>query len=186
MGNCDNFKKYFSDYLDGNLPQKLKINIENHLGDCTECRELIRGLKITRNLLNSLPEVKASSDFESRLRERIIGTECSESSPVFSFLSTKMAVVSGTVIVLLCVAIGSFKFGVFTKNDVQPNMAPAISNEIPDNNLNVVPIKKTNRSGAQPPNRLLTEKLSQIDTTDTGNGANDKDVNQRIKYIKGK
>lgn len=186
MGNCDNFKKYLSDYFDGNIPQKLKTDLEDHLDNCKECRDLVQGLKITRSLLNDLPKVKASSDFDIRLRERIIETECGENSPFFNLLSSKMAVVSGAVVILVCVTFAGLKFGVFNKNNIQPNAAPAISNELPSINPNVIPVKNMNRSGVQLPNQLLTEKLSQSDTTSSEKGVNGNKVNQGVKYIKGK
>jgi anti-sigma factor RsiW len=54
-----------SDYLDGELPQTRRTRMEDHLGECAECRRLLAGL---RRILDGLHRPPTPSDGVDALR----------------------------------------------------------------------------------------------------------------------
>jgi anti-sigma factor RsiW len=51
-----------SDYLDGELTLARRTRMEDHLGECAECRRLLAGLRRTLDGLNRLPAPSGGVD----------------------------------------------------------------------------------------------------------------------------
>ena len=67
----ENCRKHFhriSEYLDGELDERICDEIERHLKDCPECRECINSLRDTIRLCREGSEEEVSDDFQSKLR----------------------------------------------------------------------------------------------------------------------
>ncbi len=77
MTECDKFKRFFSDYLDGEISFEERRSLEAHLQVCTDCSETMRQMKIIQESLRRMPQVKTSADFEQRLHQQIFAPQTS-------------------------------------------------------------------------------------------------------------
>lgn len=72
---CHDLARQLSAYLDGELPADLCRDLEQHLGDCPDCRVVLdtlgRTVQIVRSL-DSAPE-PLPADVEARLLARLAG-----------------------------------------------------------------------------------------------------------------
>jgi hypothetical protein len=66
---CEDIKKYFPDYLVGDLDQSLTEDIQSHIADCSVCRQELEDLSAIWTKLGVLPEEHPSNG----LRERFYG-----------------------------------------------------------------------------------------------------------------
>ena len=105
MSLCHKFQEDFSNYIDGDLPPQSHTDIEQHLDVCPECKETVQRIQLIRNRLHRLPRISTSSDFESRLRQRIgYGSSRGfQRSPLDYFLALKVPAM-GFAIALIMVS----------------------------------------------------------------------------------
>jgi len=75
--NCAGIKELFSEYIDGVLDSDTKAQLEEHVLQCTGCRQALEELKALVGELRAVEPVNAPGDFLDRLHERI--------EPRFSF-----------------------------------------------------------------------------------------------------
>lgn len=70
---CQDFQKWISDWLDGNLSQKNQKKLEEHLRTCEFCRRYYEDLKRIEDRVRQLPgaELPDQAVFEDKLKERI-------------------------------------------------------------------------------------------------------------------
>lgn len=71
MPDCDKLKTSFSDYLDGEIPQEQRKELDTHFSDCPHCHEILRQMRIIQQSLKKLPHITTSPDFERRLHQQI-------------------------------------------------------------------------------------------------------------------
>lgn len=71
MENCEEIRYLLSAYLDGELEESERIDLEEHLEDCPGCAEELAGLKESREILGSLEGVEPPPDFLSRVHSRL-------------------------------------------------------------------------------------------------------------------
>lgn len=57
MLTCKELVAHSSDYLDGQLRLRERLDVRAHLAICTHCRRFIRQLKLSQAVLRELPEV---------------------------------------------------------------------------------------------------------------------------------
>ncbi len=57
MLTCKELVAHSSDYLDGQLRLRERLDVRAHLALCTHCRRFIRQLKLSQAVLRELPEV---------------------------------------------------------------------------------------------------------------------------------
>lgn len=67
----DEAKGLLSDYLEGELSEKNKEVLEEHLEGCADCRRELDALKETLNVLSGFRKVEAPEDFESKVTSRL-------------------------------------------------------------------------------------------------------------------
>ncbi len=51
-----------SDYLDGELASRRRARMERHVGECVQCRRLIKGLTLLVDALHRLPAPESGRD----------------------------------------------------------------------------------------------------------------------------
>lgn len=68
---CAGIKELFSEYVDGVLDSDTKEQVEEHVLQCTVCRQALEELKALVGELRAVEPVKAPGDFLDRLHERI-------------------------------------------------------------------------------------------------------------------
>lgn len=71
MKSCRQFKKLFSDYLEGQLNHQLLNDLEQHLRECPQCLAIIQRMKALKGRLAKVAPVTTSSDFETVLHARM-------------------------------------------------------------------------------------------------------------------
>lgn len=67
----DRFNEFLTDYLDGSLDKVEHQVFNEYLEQAESERLFVQEVKKGKKALNSLPEVKASNDFEDKLAKRI-------------------------------------------------------------------------------------------------------------------
>ncbi|MGQ9801851.1 MAG: anti-sigma factor family protein [Candidatus Saccharicenans sp.] len=70
---CQDYQKWISDRLDGNLSQKKQLKLEEHLRACAFCRRYYEDLKMIEDRVRQWPgaELPDPAVFEDKLRERL-------------------------------------------------------------------------------------------------------------------
>lgn len=70
--HCHNLFETLSEYVDGDLNDELCIEIENHLGECNNCRIVVDTLRKTIYLYRESNElVDLPEDIQHRLFQRL-------------------------------------------------------------------------------------------------------------------
>lgn len=72
MNTCECFTESFSDYVDNTVLPEHKQRLDEHLSECPSCRTTVHRLQNLRMRMHALPRLKASPDFETILRTRIM------------------------------------------------------------------------------------------------------------------
>jgi hypothetical protein len=69
--NCDEFAAKLADYLDGDLPDVVRVAMETHASSCTECGRLLAEIESLRTDAATLPLLEPSRDLWAGIAERI-------------------------------------------------------------------------------------------------------------------
>ncbi|MBZ5554489.1 MAG: zf-HC2 domain-containing protein [Acidobacteriia bacterium] len=74
---CKDLLRTVADYLDGELPQPLCVELETHIKKCQTCDCVIDALKKTLALYKRMPEIeippKTRRDLDHLLKKRCLG-----------------------------------------------------------------------------------------------------------------
>lgn len=112
------------DFIEGTLPPKEKGQVENHLGKCAHCQEVLVGFEKTLNLAGSLPVKyplsEAWEDFWPKLRSKISQDARIEDRAWHRPHKWKIACVAGMLVVLLGFA-GLWSYGLLKIPTVDRN-----------------------------------------------------------------
>ena len=68
MSDCPRVVALLSDYIDGRLPADVHQELEQHLGDCSECTAFVGTFRSTVALLQSLSEDELPEELRVRLK----------------------------------------------------------------------------------------------------------------------
>lgn len=71
MLDCKKIQPQLSEYVDGALPADTAWDIKMHLASCAVCSQVAGELSTTARLLNTLPSLEPSLDFEAKLAARL-------------------------------------------------------------------------------------------------------------------
>ncbi|MGM0417933.1 MAG: anti-sigma factor family protein [Thermodesulfobacteriota bacterium] len=78
MNNTEDFSSHclqmfevYSRYLDGELDEASRKEVENHIETCSECEACLLTLKKTKELCSKMPRSEAPDDFTKKLRNKI-------------------------------------------------------------------------------------------------------------------
>lgn len=98
--NCQLCQKESDAYLSGKLPDAARIQVEDHLGVCTDCAESFRLFRIASNVINEEKGIESNPFLVTRImagiEETDLRNENSRSTPVYQFL-LRSALISGSV-----------------------------------------------------------------------------------------
>lgn len=67
---CETVRELLSPFMDGELARALAGEVERHLEQCPRCREEMAGLRLTIQVLASVPSPALSADLSARAVER--------------------------------------------------------------------------------------------------------------------
>ena len=121
MIDCDKSRSMFSMYLDGEISQQQKKELDSHFKICPNCQETIRQMRIIQQSLKQMPQIKTSEGFENLLQQQIFNSEQKTSPIPFSLHNWKVPAM-GSALVLATIGI----FLVFN-NSPEP-IKPSLTN----------------------------------------------------------
>ena len=78
--NCNKVIDQISDYIDGCLSGRARIDFESHIQECSACNEELRAMSAMLTNLHSLGEKRSPVDCWAGVRERIVEREASKLS----------------------------------------------------------------------------------------------------------
>lgn len=73
--NCQLCQKELDAYREGTLPEGIRIQVENHLGDCKECAESFRLLSLSDKVMNEEKRLLSNPFLVTRIMAGIEGLE---------------------------------------------------------------------------------------------------------------
>ena len=82
--NCKSVQAYLSAYLDGELNGTERLDIRQHLHECSECQAEEQQLKVLKQMLRGLPTYTPSEDFEERLVKNVVQVQEQKRTSRFS------------------------------------------------------------------------------------------------------
>ena len=65
------FENLISEYLDGSIPFKKRIEFEDYMKDYKDAESLVRNIKTTISEMNNLQKAKAADNFNEKLLTRV-------------------------------------------------------------------------------------------------------------------
>jgi len=68
MAECSRIISLLSDYLDDRLTRDVRLDLERHLGGCSDCAAFVGTYRFTVSLLQSLSEDDLPPELRLRLR----------------------------------------------------------------------------------------------------------------------
>lgn len=72
LKSCNEVKELFSDYIDNEIDEKDRKNLEEHVEACMDCKNELEYLKKIVNAVGSLDEVELPGDFKETLHEKLV------------------------------------------------------------------------------------------------------------------
>ena len=69
--NCKSVIREISNYIDGELESALKLELEQHLGHCEDCKMVVDQTKLTVDVFCDSEPVELPVDVKSRLHEAL-------------------------------------------------------------------------------------------------------------------
>lgn len=71
MPNCEKYKDWLDDYLDGLLPEEKAEEMKQHLATCAECRLRLEHLQLIASALRELPVPPTPAELRHRVQEKL-------------------------------------------------------------------------------------------------------------------
>lgn len=110
--NCKLYQKEFEKYLEGSLPESTRLQVAEHLEECTACHEEFRLLELAENLINEEKKLESNPFISTRVMARIEEIERRPKESVFDNLFGKvfkpvLITVTLTAALLLGIVAGS-------------------------------------------------------------------------------
>jgi anti-sigma factor RsiW len=59
---CKDLAERISEYLDGELPSELRLEVEEHVDHCSTCETFVDSVRRTRDLAHLLPPLELAPD----------------------------------------------------------------------------------------------------------------------------
>ena len=106
--NCKNIKKNLVSFLENELPEERRVEIENHLKICSDCSHLLEEFSQLWGALEDREKIQPSPYFWTRLKQRIVEYEEGR-GPVLGWLGGLVGWARPAVavaVLLICVFLG--------------------------------------------------------------------------------
>ena len=114
--NCRKIKKYLEEYIDGSLSEKRRVEFENHLRNCSECKKnLLERQRMGEMISGSLKKMADNREFSPTMVKSVSGIACkTRGKPTQPFI-LRPRFAFYTILPLLI--LGLFLILIQTKND---------------------------------------------------------------------
>ncbi len=96
--NCKDFDLYASAYIDNMISDEEKLDFENHINKCENCKVAFQNLKIIVKSTNNIEEVELPQNFSDELRQKLEAENTCKSENKFP---NKIKILTGVVAGLL-------------------------------------------------------------------------------------
>lgn len=77
--SCEKMASRILGYLDGRLNESERLEVEKHLASCTPCSVRVNEFRAVSGLLDELPVIEPSPEFDVRVRARVAAEPVKES-----------------------------------------------------------------------------------------------------------
>jgi anti-sigma factor RsiW len=77
--NCEKMASRILGYLDGRLNESERLDVEKHLASCAPCSVRVNEFRAVSGLLDELPVIEPSLEFDLRVRARVAAEPVKES-----------------------------------------------------------------------------------------------------------
>lgn len=179
MNECDRFEMFFSSYIEGELHSEKKRDLEAHLAVCSRCSEAVYRMKIIRDSLRRLPQIRTSEGFEHRLHYRITQMNESRQSPWLYFRENwKIPAISSVIALAVISFVLILSPLTQTPSTSVPQSVPASINPVPSAAGSAV--LPTSKSIADP---AASEQIPGTVTTDSTKSSPKKPTTQAVKLV---
>jgi anti-sigma factor RsiW len=99
--NCRRFEDLFALHVEGDLPERKRRAVEEHLADCERCREFAAGIESSQRAVKDLADEAADAEALYEIRERVLAMVAAERPAPRPRVSWKIA---GAMAAVLAVA----------------------------------------------------------------------------------
>ena len=100
-----------SAYLDGELDEKTRLNLEMHLGDCFACKEMLQDLRCLHGYFQGLPQQEVGFDLAPMVLAELGRKTSSTRQPRFNWWQLLPVSFTAMATVLLGVFLGTSLIG---------------------------------------------------------------------------
>jgi anti-sigma factor RsiW len=131
----DSFSDKLSAYIDGELPEADRAEIEEMISEIPACSAMFENMMILQERLGNLPELQPSAEFEFGLRSQILLEAAKETHlrhkvKQVLFPTVGRSILSGAVAAMLAMGVTVLLQG-DPKNDVSASRVPAEAELVP-------------------------------------------------------
>lgn len=113
MNKCKKTRKYLSSFIEGEIAEELRLDIEAHLRACPGCRKEKELLARSWTILETWPAVEPSPDFKARFWQEVEALEHRRKIPWSYLFKWRLAPVLAAVFILILT--GSLFFKIRTE-----------------------------------------------------------------------
>ena len=77
--SCGRMEKKIMGYVDGRLKESERLDMEKHLSTCAACQLRVNGFRSVSLLMDELPMIEPSAEFDVRVRARVAAEPAKQS-----------------------------------------------------------------------------------------------------------
>lgn len=180
--DCQEIRELLSPYCDNMLEEALRIQLEQHLQHCEQCRQELEELKFVITLMQGSTELLAPADFSGRIAERLASltpeqgklNQTIEEGRVKTWFRTWGRVAAVAAILLVAVAIGLEQNGRFDFRTLESKTSELLSvGQMPGQFSRVGPVtgKTAGQTANQTPEQPVGPSPEQLQNQSSGESA---------------
>lgn len=104
--NCKDFDLYASAYIDNMLLDEEKIDFENHINKCENCKVAFQNLKIIVESTNNIEEVELPQNFSNELRQKLeVENTCKSQNKFSDKIKILTSIVAGLLVTVMSLSL---------------------------------------------------------------------------------
>ena len=103
--SCERMESRVLGYIDGRLKESEKREVEKHLATCSPCRMRVEEFRAVSGLLDELPVIEPSREFDARVRALVAAEPVKQNWWAWLKVSPRVAF-AATMLLLACVWFG--------------------------------------------------------------------------------
>ncbi|ONI38026.1 hypothetical protein AN639_08420 [Candidatus Epulonipiscium fishelsonii] len=135
--NCENYSEMLSCYIDNELTQEEKLELEHHLSTCKNCNQQLQDLMSIKESMTGLETYQVPLDFHSELMKKINPRKKQKPKPKYLYYMGLAA----------SIAVGFFIYdGIIPNNDVAQPQPASLAQKLPDTPVADIPIPETSET----------------------------------------